>query len=253
MSEQPISDADTTPAAPPTPKKAGLWEDFIDIFYAPSDVFARRINSGFFIPMLVVTLLVGLIFLATANAMQPILDAEFTRGMAAAQKANPNITDAQMQAGRKIGETFAKIGIFVGTPISIFFSGLFLWVVGKFFGAKQTFGAALMVAAYASVVKVLGAIAGAVQLLLLDTSSMNGYLRLSLGVGRFFDPDTASPALLALVGRLDIFTIWMTILLGIGLAVTGKIPRTQAMIAAAIVWIIGAAPALLGALRQGGA
>jgi hypothetical protein len=250
MSEQPISDADGSIPAAPSPKKAGLWEDFIDIFYAPSEVFARRINSGFFIPMLVVTVLVGLIFLATAGAMQPILDAEFSRGMATAQKANPNMTDAQMQAGKKIGETIAKIAIFVGTPIAIFFSGLFLWVVGKFFGAKQTFGAALMVAAYASVVKVAGAIAGAIQLLLLDTSSMNGYLRLSLGVGRFFDPDTASPALLALVGRLDVFTIWMTILLGIGLSVTGKIPRTQAMIAAAIVWILGALPSLLPALRQ---
>jgi hypothetical protein len=250
MSEQPLSDADANIAPAPPPKKAGLWEDFIDIFYAPSDVFARRINSGFFVPMLVVTVLVGLIFLATANAMQPLMDAEFMRGIAAAQKANPNMTDAQIQAARSIGATFAKIGIWFIMPITIFFSGLFLWVVGKFFGAKQTFGAALMVAAYASVVKVAGAIAGAIQLLLLDTSSMNGVLRLSLGVGRFFDPDTASPAGVALVGRLDVFTLWMTILLGIGLSVTGKIPRSQAMIAAAIVWIIGAAPALLGALRQ---
>jgi hypothetical protein len=122
--------------------------------------------------------------------------------------------------------------------------------VGKFFGAKQTLGAALMVAAYANIVKVVGAIAVAIQVLLLDTSSMNGVLRLSLGVGRFFDPDTASPVLIALVGRLDVFTIWLTILLGIGLSVTGKISRSNAMIAAAIVWFLGAVPALLGALRQ---
>jgi len=253
MSEQHISDADVTPAAAPSPKPAGLWEDFIDIFYAPSEVFARRINSGFFVPLVVVTVLVGLIFMATANAMQPLMDAEFMRGIAAAQKGNPNMTEAQIQTARSIGATFAKIGAWFIMPITIFFSALFIWVVGKFFGAKQTFGAAMMVASYAGITKVVGAIAGAIQLLLLDTSGMNGVLRLSLGVGRFFDPDTASPALIALVGRLDVFTIWMTILLGIGLAVTGKIPRTQAMIAAAIVWIIGAMPALLGALRQSGA
>jgi hypothetical protein len=250
MSDQFASDADGTAAAPPSPKKAALWEDFIDIFYAPSDVFARRINSGFFVPLLIVSVLVGLIFLATSSAMQPIMDAEFMRGIASAQKSNPNMTEAQLQTAKSVGQTFAKIGAFVFMPIVIFLTGLFLWVIGKFVGAKQTLGAALMVAAYANVIKVVGSIVGAVQLLLLDTSSMNGILRLSLGVGRFLDPDTASPVLIALVGRLDVFTIWVTILLGIGLAVTGKIPRSKAMIAAVILWFLGAVPALLGALRQ---
>jgi hypothetical protein len=243
-----MSDADGLIVPPP--KKASLWEDFIDIFYAPSAVFARRATSGFGVPLLIVTVLVGLIFLATSSAMQPIMDAEFMRGIAAAQKANPNMTEAQIQTAKSIGEKFAKIAVFIFVPISIFLTGLALWVVGKFFGAKQTLGAALMVAAYANVVKVLGAIAGAIQVLLLDTSSMNGVLRLSLGVGRFFDPDATSPALLAIVGRLDVFTIWLTILLGIGLSVTGKISRSNAMVAAAIVWFLGALPALLGALRQ---
>jgi hypothetical protein len=87
MSDQSRSDADAPIV--PAPKKAALWEDFIDIFYMPSDVFARRATSGFGIPLVVVTVLVGLIFLATSSAMQPIMDAEFMRGIAAAQKANP--------------------------------------------------------------------------------------------------------------------------------------------------------------------
>lgn len=244
-----MSDADTTVAAPP-PKKAGLWEDFIDIFYEPSDVYARRINSGFGIPLLVVTVLIGVIFLASSGAMQPIMDAEFTRGMASAQKANPNMTEAQLQTAKSFGATIAKIAAFIIVPITIFLTGLALWLVGKFFDAKQTLGAALMVTAYANVIKVLASIIMAIQLLLLDASSMNSILRLSLGVGRFLDPDTTSPILIALLGRVDVFTIWITILLGIGLSVTGKIPRSKAMIAAVIVWFVGAIPGLLGALRQ---
>ena len=73
---------------------------------------------------------------------------------------------------------------------------------------------------------------------------------MSLGVGRFIDPDTASPLLLALVGRMNLFTIWVTILLAIGLSVTGKIPRQRAAIAAAIVWILGALPMIFQALRS---
>ena len=43
--------------------------------------------------------------------------------------------------------------------------------------------------------------------------------------------------------------ILMTVLLVIGLSVVARIPRQRAAIAAIIVWVIGALPALLGALR----
>jgi len=56
--------------------------------------------------------------------------------------------------------------------------------------------------------------------------------------------------LLGLVGRIDVFTIWVTILLAIGLAVTGKIPRSRAAIAGVLMWVLGALPTLAGALRQ---
>jgi hypothetical protein len=52
------------------------------------------------------------------------------------------------------------------------------------------------------------------------------------------------------VGRLDVFTLWVTVLIAIGLAVTGKISRGKAAVAAAIVWVIGALPTIAAALRQ---
>ena len=72
----------------------------------------------------------------------------------------------------------------------------------------------------------------------------------TLGVGRFLDPDVASPLLLAIVGRLDVFTIWVTVLLAIGLSVTGNISRQKAAIAAVVVWMLGALPLLLTALQS---
>jgi hypothetical protein len=41
----------------------------------------------------------------------------------------------------------------------------------------------------------------------------------------------------------------VTVLLAIGLSVVARIPRQRAAIAAFIVWVIGALPVLLGALR----
>jgi hypothetical protein len=226
--------------------KASRWEDFIDIFYAPSSVYARRADSGFLLPMVVVTILTGALYIMNSGVWSYVMDAEMTRALA---KQSQQLTADQLQKVRGFSETMAKVGSFVFVPIGIFLTGLMLWVCGKFVEAKQTLRQATMVAAFAFMPRIVEALVVAVQGLVLDPGSFNGRWRVSLGVGRFLDPDTTSPALLALVGRLDVFTIWVTVLLAIGLAVTGKITRGRAAIAAAIVWLLGAAPLLLQAAR----
>ena len=239
---------DLTPS--PAAKPASVWEDFIDIFYAPSDVFERRAHSGFFLPMLVVTILTGVMFIVNSGVLAPIMDAEMGRAMAGMQQQGAQVTEEQLAQMRRMGETFGKIGAFIFMPVGIFFTGLALWLCGKFVDSRQTLGQGLTVAAYSFMPRIIESVVTAVQGLLLDTSTMDGRFRISLGLGRFIDPDTASPMLLALLGRVDVFTIWITILLAIGLSVTGKIPRGRAAIAAAIVWVIGALPLVLQAARQ---
>ena len=237
-------------APSPEAARASWWEDFIDIFYAPSQVYARRAGSGFGIPMLVVTLLITALAFANSGVMQPIMDAEFARSSAAAMRQNPQLTPEMMAKGRAFGEGIAKYGTIIFMPVGMFLTGLLLWLVGKIFDARESLAAAIMVAAYAFVPRILEGVLAGVQGLLLDPSSLNGRFKLSLGLGRFLDPDTASPVLLALLGRVDVFTIWVTVLLAIGLSVTGRIPWSRAAMAAAIVWLCGAIPQLMGALRS---
>ena len=252
MSDQSASDrqAGDEPAseAPPA-KPASYWEDFIDIFYAPSDVFRRREESGFAVPMIVLTLIIGVLTIAMSGAFQPIMDAEFSRNMASAMRKNPNLTPEMAEKGRAIGEVFAKIGAFIFVPVGMFLVGLFLWLCGKLVDARQTLAAAIMVAAYSFTPRVLETLVKAVQALFMDPASLNGQFRISLSPARFLDPDVASPLLIAVLGRLDVFTIWVTVLLAIGLSVTGKIPRRRAAIAAGLVWLLGALPGVLTAAR----
>ena len=244
-----------TPGDPPSAAPASgsaLWEDFIDIFYAPATVFARRAASGFGWPLLVVSVLVGVIFLADRGVIAPAFDADFARGMAVATKKNPQMTADQIEMGRKFTEKFLPVIVFVGTPITIFFVGLMLWLVGKLVDARQSLGASLMVASYAYVPKILGSIALGIIALLSSPETLNGMSRLTLGVAHFLDPDTTSPVLVAIAARVDVFTIWVTVLLAIGLSVTGKIPRSRAAVAGAIVWILGGLYPLLNAIRSQG-
>ena len=50
--------------------------------------------------------------------------------------------------------------------------------------------------------------------------------------------------MLNLLGRIDLFTLWVTILIGIGLVHAAKLEKSKAYAGAAICWVLGAIPAL---------
>lgn len=245
------STLDSAPESVPPPPPAAAWEDYLDIFYAPKRVFARRINGKFLVPLLFLTALMVAFYFSNQSLLAPIADAEWDRQAAAMMKQNPNVTAEQMAKGRELTEKFGVVLVAFGVPIIICLIGVTLWLVGKLVESTQTLRSAFVVATFAYFPRIIEQIVSGVQGLLLDPTTFNSRYSVSLGLGRFFDPDTVSPVLLAIVGRLDVFTIWVTVLLGIGLMVTGTIPAARAAVAVAIVWVLGAVPGLLGALRQG--
>ncbi len=244
------SDAGAVNDPNPEPDKAGLWEDFVDIFYAPSSVFARRADGKFGMPLLFLVLVGTVLFFLTRNATAPIMDAEFARQSAAAMRKNPAITAEQMAGSRGFFEMFAPIFFSVGITLSIFGTGLVLWLVGKLFDAKESVSAAIMIATYAEVPRLVQVLTNAAQALVMSPESLNSMNSVGFNLARFMNPD-GSAVMIALASRVDLFTIWVTILLAIGLHVVGKIPKQQAAIAAAVTWVVGALPAVFGALRAG--
>lgn len=241
---------DFLPSVPPTSvKPASLWEDFIDIFVSPAEVFERRRQSGFFIPLLVFAVFTVVITIIGHSALQPIMDSEFTRGMAATMRKNPQLTQDQMETARGFSEKFTPIIIAIAAFIQPLFVGVLLWLAGKLVDAKEDIGAACMIAAYSFLPRIIDTVLRVGQAAMLDPSNLNGQYRVTLSAARFLDPDTASPVLVAVLGRFDLFTIWVTVLLAIGLSVVARIPRSKAAIAAIVVWLLGAVPILFGAIR----
>ena len=111
--------------------------------------------------------------------------------------------------------------------------------------------AALMIATYSEVPRLVQLLTNAAQGLVMSPEKLNSLNSVGFNLARFMDPDNTSQVIIALASRVDLFTIWVTVLLAIGIHVVGKIPKQQAAIAAAITWVVGALPALLGALRAG--
>ncbi len=242
----PTPPGDSTP--PPEPAKISRWEDLVDIFVSPAEVFQRRRNSSPWFPLIVVTVVSFVLYLATKSLLQPVYDAMFAKAMAAAQAANPQVNPEQMERGRSIGGIFAALGQLLGAPIFIAITGILLWIAGKLVDAKESIGAAIMVAAFAAFPAILQWVVFGVEAVLMDASRLTSMRAISLNLARLVDPATTSPVVVALLSRVDLFVIWSLVLMAIGLAVTGKIPRARAAVAAVVVWVLASVFTLWGAM-----
>jgi len=225
--------------ATPPAEKASVVEDFIDIFYAPSSVFARREKSGFWVHLLIVSLLFAGFSFASKSVFSQIFDAEFSRGMAAAMAKNPRLTPDVVNSMRPMQEKIASLFVYLGAPLVIFFTAILVWIAAKVMSGKLSFGQSMLVTTLAFIPRLVGSLLGVVQVVLMDTSTFTNRYSLSASPARFMDPDATNAKLFGLVGSLDVFAIWMTILIGIGIAVVGKMPRSKGYLAAAIVFAVG--------------
>lgn len=237
-----MSESTTTTTS--APANTSFWEDVIDIFFQPAAVFRRRSDKSVWPPLLFVAISIGIIFYATFNTLEPLFAAEFQRNIARAAAKGPAPNAEAMQKILGITETTTKYGISVVMLITMFLLGVIVWLVAKVVGARQTFHAALVVAAWSYMPRVIGSVLGGVQGLLMDPAKLNGPMAITLSPARFMDPDASNQLLFQLMGRLDLLTLWVTVLLAVGVYVTGKISKERAVIFGILIWIVGSLPAL---------
>jgi len=228
-----------TTAPPPPAEKASVIEDFIDIFYTPTTVFARREKSGFGVQLLIVSVLFAGFAFASKSVFSQIFDAEFSRGMAKAMAKNPQLTQDMVNSMRPVQEKIASVFVYLGAPLVVFFTAILIWLVAKVLSGKLSFGQSMLVSTLAFIPRLVGSLLGVFQVVLMDTSTFTNRYSLSASPARFMDPDTTNGKLFALVGSLDVFAIWSTVLIGIGIAVIAKMPRNKAYLGAAIVFVVG--------------
>ncbi len=229
--------------------KASVWEDFLDIFYAPAQVFRRRENGNFWIPLLVVTVLMALLVFANRNIMEPIFSTEFARNVPQMMKANPQLTPAMVERSKAIGFTVTQYGTIVFIPILALLLAFVAWVLAKAFGAKLSWNAAMVVASFALVPRVVQQVALSVQGLLIDPANLTTRFSIEFGPARFLDPNAITPLMGALLDHVELFVLWSLLLITIGVAVIGKLPKAKAWAFGLSFWIVTMLPALWGAWR----
>ena len=92
-----------------------FWEDLIDIFFRRRRCFAAAQNKSVWPPLLFVAISIGVIVFATFNTLQPIFEAEFTRGHREGDgEESAACTPEQMDKMRDVATT---VGKYVHRPV----------------------------------------------------------------------------------------------------------------------------------------
>jgi len=228
-----------------------VWEDLLEVVYAPRTVFRRRVGyEAFGLAMVILTVVSAAIFFATRSTLEPVFDATLKQQIAEAMRQNPQLKEEQLQGAQ--GMMRAGIaGTIMAAPIFIpLLSGLLLWVVGKFFESKAGIGAMLMTATYAYVPRLLGFVAGGVMAAFLPEERLTSFFAISLSPVQLVDQSTTSLGIMSALARCDVFILWQTIIEAVGVSVLGKIPMGRAAAIAVAVWALGMVP-LIPAIMRG--
>jgi hypothetical protein len=224
-------------------------EDMFEIFYAPSAVYERRRGGEYGLPLVALAVTASILFIATRGLLQPVIDAETAIGMV---KTCAKLTPEQCDQARSVAQKYSGIGGLISVPIIYlvmpFILGCAAWLAAMAVGVRQRYGVAVMIATFAWYPRLVESVVGALQLALLPNLQVTSHLSISLGLGRFLD-GTHPSLTTALLGRVDVFTLWVTFLIGLGFMVTAKATRAQAIMIGAMVWVVGALPGVWQAVR----
>jgi hypothetical protein len=251
------------PAAAPA-KPAALWEDLIDVFTSPLEVFRRRRDGRFWLPLLVYTLLVTASFYVGRPVLRPALERQMATQVEKLQ-GNANLSAEQRekmanQMRGSLDSPFTVLFAAVGIPVATFVTALALWLVAKPFGSGASLGQSMAVTALGGIPRaVLGLLVSAGSLAAgREAGTMYGT---TAGPAAFLGLDTPMTTA-ALLSRLDLGVLWHTVLLGIGIAVMGRltrrggeavvegqIPQSKGLTAAGIVWVLAGLATLAQALN----
>lgn len=227
-------------------QQSGVIADLLETLWAPSSVFERVREKGAGKHILVLSLILLVVMIATWKLIQPYVEAGVMMQMqAAAAKSGQSIPPEAVSTTMSFAKYSTMIGTALMVPFSAVISGFLLFLACKLSPAKLRYGQTVMIATLAIVPRLVGQLLMAVQGIFADPQSITSMYSASLGVARFMDPKTASPAMMGIASNIDIFGIWQLVLFAIGVSVMGRVSRGSGAFTAILAWAVGLAGALI--------
>jgi hypothetical protein len=241
-----MGDAVARPAEADTPALS-FPERLMGIFISPGETLedvARK--PGFWAPL--IALVVGAVAVSETMLWKIGMERMVRMGIEQSNRASsmsPEQMDQAVRQSVRIGGILAHFGGFVIVPIYLLIlAGLGILIVNLIFGAKMKFKTVFSLISYANLVTLLKSLMALALILFGDPDHFNAANSVPDNVGFFLNPTQVSKPLYALACSPDIFTIWMLILVAIGLSKgTGSKAKPLSIFLVFVglwaIWILG--------------
>jgi hypothetical protein len=243
MTEITASDASIageTPAIPPLTQT----ERVIDTFIAPSKTFTDILRSqSWWLPFLL-SVIVGYGFLFAVQKQvgwDTVVENAIKQDPKAVERM-ANQTPAQQAQGKQIALAITKGIVYTAPVLGLLFAAIFalvLWGTINFaFGGTATFPTVFAVWLYGTLPMMLKSILTIITLFAgMDKDSFNINNPVGTNIGFYLPADTPK-WLMTLGTSVDVLWIWSLVLVGIGLAIVGKVKRSSGLVAIFGWWFL---------------
>ncbi|MGD0479261.1 MAG: YIP1 family protein [Terracidiphilus sp.] len=222
------------------------WQRVAYTFTTPSKTFEdiRRGNRSWWLPLIVLALASYILFGAVVQkvGIRQTVENQITMNPSA-QEQMAKATPEQREKGLQFWTGFTEV-MFIGGPAlgmlyMVVFSAVLMGTINFGFGGRANFGDLFAVMYYAwlpQVVKVLLGTAVIYAGMAPESFNIKNFAPTNLGA--FLDPADTAKALYALATSLDVVTIWMLVLMSIGVAAVAGVKRSAGYIAVFGWWAI---------------
>jgi hypothetical protein len=237
-----MGDAVVSPAEPEAPALS-FPERLMGVFISPGETFADVARKpGFWAPL--ITLVVAAVAVTETMlwkiGMERIVRTQIEQSNRASSMS-PEQIDQAVRQGAKFGAIIAHIAGLLRVPIVLLIlAGLGILVVNLIFGARTNFKTVFSLVSYANLVSLLGSLMAIAVIFFGDPEQFNSGNPVPSNVGFFLRPTQVSKPLYAVASSADFLTVWMVILLGVGLSkgTAGKVKPTSIILVFVGLWIL---------------
>lgn len=231
------------PAVAPAPAepKPNPFARMIGVLISPNETFASIARRPDWVVPLLAIVLIG--YVSTFLVM-PRMDWDAMAAMQEEQMRakKPDMSQEQLDQMGKMTKAGGKV---LGWVLPVIFVIWYLLVAGvllltfRLLGGEGTFKKAFSSTLYAWIPMVLGSIVGTIVIVARDGMFDPSQAATLVKSNPAFLVDMkANPVLFALLSSLDIFTIWMVVLLIIGFAALSRTSKTKASVIVISLWVV---------------
>jgi hypothetical protein len=217
------------------------------VFLSPGETFADIARKPGFIAPLILAIVAAVAVSETILAkigMERIIRAGLEQS-GSTSRMSPEQLEQAVHQSAAIAGIFAHFGGVLVPPIYLaIIAGIGLLIVNQIFGASAKFKTAFSVACYAYLPSILGALMVLAIILFGDPARFNADNPAPTNVGFFLNPLETSKPLYKFASSVDIFTLWLLILLGIGFSeAAGRKVKARSVFLVFfglwMVWVLG--------------